>query len=708
MSITRRTFIKASASSAGGLLIGFHLPALGIDGEARKTGAEINAWLTIDPDDTITVTVAKTEMGQGVFTSLPMIVAEELEADFRRVKATFADYNRHVREGGLYGRTATRNSSSVSESRPYLQQAGAEARERLIKAAAEKWLVPVDECYADYGRVFRRRSRDSFSFGELAAAAAEVSVANVRIKTPDEFNNLGLPTQRLDVPAKVDGTAKFGIDVRLPDMVYATVVHCPVIGGRLRSMRYNAIREMPGVIRAIRMDNAVAVVAETFWQASQAAKELPVFWEIGDAEETFSNTIRDEFVSEFNRRPDVVLAEKGDITNLMDYAEKSIESDYHVPYVAHAAIEPLNCTVHVTEERVDVWCGHQDPIRLIKAVSDLTGLAPEQVYFHNQMTGGAFGRRQHTDFVEEAVLIALEIGQPVQMIWTREEEMRVGSYRPMSTVRFKAAFDHEKNLVAMTLHSVSHSVREDPDGVDPAAIEGLVDHPYTIPDYRYSHTRKTTHLTSWWWRSRGHAFNAFAIECFVDEMASQAGMDPVRYRKYLLGDQPEYINVLNKLEGISQLRTRTPPRGSALGLAIHKSFGTVVGMVADVTVLGNGTMKVNKITAVIDCGNLVNPLAAKGQIEGAIMFGLSAAVYDKLTVENGRILEDNFDTYRMATMKDVPEIDIHFELSGGDHWGGLGEPAVPVVAPAICNALYKITGRRMRSLPIADYYLRVR
>ncbi len=694
-------------------MIGMTLPAFG---RARPfeqhptTAPELNAWLLIEPDGTLIIRVAQAEMGQGVMTALPMFIAEELEADWRKIQVEYIDLNRHLMRSGMYGRVLTRDSSAVNESRLPLQLAGAEARERLIKAAAETWGIRPEECYADYGQVYRNDAPDALGYGELAGLAAEISVANVKIKTPEFYGTLGLPTPRLDAPAKVDGSAVYSMDVRLPDMVYATPIHNPVLGGGLQSMRFNAIRHMPGVIKAVRLENAVAIVATTFWQAKKAADALPVFWRSTPANKEFGDTIRKQFFDEFDRDGEVML-QKGDMVTLMDDAERTIESDYYVPYLAQVPIEPLNCTVHVQAERVDIWVGHQDPEAVVSAVSQLTGRAKHNIYIHSCYIGGSFGRRSHTDFVVEATRIAMQVDKPVQVIWTREEDMRAGAYRPMAAMRFKAGFDLDKSLVAITNHSVTHSIAFDQDesarGIDPDSVLGLRDHPYNFPAYRFSHTRKNTHMSSWYWRSGGHSINAFAMECFVDEMATAAEQDPLDYRRYLLRDKPRHLEVLEQLERHAGYRKARLPRGTALGLAIHESYGTVCGLATEVTVTPDGGMRVNKVTAVVDCGNLVNPLSAEAQVEGGIVFGLSAALYGKLTVEAGRILEDNLDTYEILQIDEAPEVIVHWALSGGDHWGGLGEPATPVIAPAVCNALFKITGRRLRSLPIRDYYLQI-
>jgi isoquinoline 1-oxidoreductase beta subunit len=710
-SYSRRDFIKASSNAAGGLLLAFHLPVLGKSVPYEPwpdAGSELNAWLAINVDNTITIRVAMAEMGQGVMTALPMIIAEELEADWRLVRVEYADVNRHIRDNNAYGKMLTDNSGSVRHSRKLLQSVGAEARERLIKAAAERWLVPNVDCYADYGKVYNRKTKSSFSYVELAAAAAQMRVGNIKIKTPEDFNSLGLPTPRVDVPAKVDGTAVYSIDIRRPGMVYAAVKHCPVIGGTVRSLRYNAIRNRPAIIKTVRMETAVAVVAEHFWQAKTAADELPVQWVTGELAKASSQQFRRSFETALDGRDGVVLEEHGHVVNNMDIAETTIESDYVVPYLSHACLEPMNCTVEFSDGRVDVWAGVQDPVASVNAISKVSGLPRNRVYLHNCFMGGGFGRRSQTDFVREAVLIAMDVGLPVQMIWTREEDQRSGQYRPMSASRFKAGFDLDKKLIVYTNHSVTHSIAQDQSpgekGIDATSVEGLFDMPYRVEHRRISHASKNTNLTSWYWRSRGHSQNAYAMECFMDEMAVAANQDPIDFRMLHLRDKPAHRDVLEILKDKSNWR-KSLPRGSAKGIALHESFGTICGQVAEVTVSTEGELTVDRIVCVVDCGNLINPSTAESQVESAIVFGLSAARYSKISVENGVVLEDNYDLYDVVRMADMPQIEVHFALSGGDKWGGLGEPATPPVAPAVCNALFRITGRRIRALPIKDYLL---
>ena len=717
--LNRRDFIKVSVSSAGGLMLGFKLPALAAvtpyQTSANEISAEINAWLTIDPDNTVTIRVAQAEMGQGVWTSLPMIVAEELEADWQHVKVEYADANRHLRENKVYVTTGTGGSRSIRGAREYLQRAGAEARERLITAAAQQWGVSPAECYADKGRIYHREGDESLSFGEIAPAAAAVTLTtDVQLKSPKDYTSLGRAVRRLDVPAKVNGTAIYGIDVRRPGMVYATVVHSPVPGGRLRRMKFDAIRRMPGVIKAVPMEHAVGVVAEHFWQAKQAADALPVVWHTSKADETDDEMFTGAFVGDLDGEGEL-LVEQGDVATALDAAHTTIEADYHAPYLAHATMEPLNCTVHVQPgdggriSRVDVWVGAQHSARVLEAVARVSGIPTEDVYVHNCFLGGGFGRRSNTDFVEEATRIAMTLDRPVQMIWTREEDMRAGMYRPMSVMRFSAGFDQARKLTVFTNHSVTHSVLFDHYGmtkVDPTSVEGLKNHPYAFPVQKLTHTRRNTHLPTWWWRSVGSSQNGYTMECFVDELAEAAGRDPFDYRRELLAGKAEFLKVLDLLEQKSGWG-RSLPRGTALGMAIHESFGTICGQVAEVTVGSKGQVRVNRVVAAVDCGNLVNPLTATEQVESGVVFGLTAALYGKLTIKNGAVQEGNFDSYKMVRMHEAPEIDVHWALSGGDKWGGLGEPGTPVIAPAVCNALYRITGVRIRRLPIMEHDLSV-
>ena len=705
--MNRRHFIKASATSAGGLLLSFHLPAFANARpfEALGHGEEINAWLTIAADDQVTIRVAQSEMGEGVFTSLPMIVADELGADWSKVRAEYADANRSLREDGVYQRMATGGSRAVRHGLPYLLAAGANARQRLLQAAAAEWRVPVAECEAANSVV--RHGDKALRFGRLAAAAAAVSVADAPLKPKAERTLIGTRQRRLDVPAKVDGSAMFGMDVRLPGMAYAAIRHCPVIGGAVRSVDGAALAGRPGAPRLVNLGHAVAVVADSYWQAQGAVDALAVTWDEGPGAGTDSDAWRREFSAALDGEG-VVVAEAGDVEAAFAAADSVIEADYFAPYLAHACMEPLNCTVHVQADRADIWAGMQNPEVAIAVGAAVTGLPAEQIHPHNCFLGGGFGRRSNPDWIREALLIAKEVNRPVQLIWSREADTRQGRFRPMSALRFKAGFDGDGKPTAWANHSVTHSILAGlrPDtvaaGVDRMSVEGLGELPYAIPNTRVSHTIRNTHLSTWFWRSVGASQNAFARECFIDELAAHAGQDAFEFRQALLGDaHADTLRVLTMLREKANWG-RPLPAGAGQGMAVFESFGSVVGQVAEVSVSRAGAVKVQRVVSVVDCGNVVNPLTVEEQIESSVAYGLSAALFGKITVADGAVAESNFHDYRVMGMADMPAMETHFALAGGDKWGGIGEPGLPPAAPAVCNAIWRATGKRVRSLPIAD------
>ena len=710
--LTRRRFLAASLTASGGLLLSFRLPALGrapasveVDGE----GAEINAWLAIEPDGSVVIRVAQSDMGQGVFTAMPMIVAEELEADWSQVSAEYASANRQLREDGVYQRMATGGSRAVRHSRPYLQRAGAEARERLRHAAAQRWQVDAASCEARSGRIHHARSGRSLGYGELAAAAATVSLPQgaVAIKSPDQFRLLGTPTRRLDVPAKVDGSAVFGSDVRLPGMVYAAVAHCPVIGGELDGHDFAAIQARPGIIAAVPLPGAIAVVADGYWPAQQALEALPVRWKPGAGAGGDSVRWRQAFRAALDQSGVVAAGDRGALAAI-DAASRQVEADYDVPYLAHACMEPMNCTARIDAGRAEVWIGVQNPDAVLQVVAEESGVAPAHCHVHSCHLGGGFGRRAQPDVVREAVRIARAVGRPVQLIWSREQDMRAGWYRPMAAFRFRAGLDDAGRVAGFYNHSVTHSIMAPmgaaKGGIDGTSVQGLSDSPYAFGQRLIEHTIRNTHLSAWFWRSVGYSQNAWAMESFIDELAGAAGRDPLELRRELLAGRGDFLRVLDVLAGKAGWG-RTLPPGSAQGLAIVESYGTIVGQVAEVTVSKAGALRLDRVVSVVDCGHTVNPLSIEEQIESGIVYGLSAALYGKLTVVDGAVQEGNFDRYPVLRLRDTPVMETHLALSGGDKWGGIGEPGLPPAAPAVCNAVFRVTGRRIRSLPLADHDL---
>jgi isoquinoline 1-oxidoreductase beta subunit len=718
--ISRRQFLISTAAAGGALVLGFRIPpgAAQAANIAPKPwtppvegGQEVNAWLIIGSDDTVTIRVAQSEMGQGVFTSMPMIVAEELACDWTKVRAEYASANRSLRQNRVYQRMATGGSRAVRASREYLQQAGASARVRLIAAAAQQWGVSASECKAENGTVLHPASGRKVNYGAVAAAAAGVKLdAEPAIKKPEQFTLLGKPQQRLDVPPKVNGTATFGSDVRLPDMLYASVMTCPVFGGKLKSYNVDAIKNMPGVKAAVEIPHGIAVVADSFWRAKTALEVMPIEWDLGAHANTSSADFQKMFRAALDKEG-VVANEKGDALAALKGAAKMVEADYEVPYLAHATMEPMNCTAQVTPERVDVWLGTQDPEGALTATAELLGVAPDNVYVHTCFLGGGFGRRFYNDDVKQAVTIAKAMaGKPVQVIWTREEDMRHDFYRPMAAIRFRAGLDANGVPVAYFNRSVTHSILSwvRPDdvktGIDRTSVEGLANTPYAFSQQRIEHLIQNTHVPVGFWRSVGASQNAFAIESFMDELAHAAGKDPVEFRRTLLKGRPDWLLVLDTMAQKANWG-KPLPQGSAQGVAIFESYGSVMGQIAEVSVSKKGEVRVEHVVCAIDCGHVVNPRTIEEQMESGVAYGLTALFYGQISIEKGRVAEGNFDTYQMLRLNAMPEVETHLALSGGDKWGGIGEPSVPTIIPAVCNAIFKITGKRIRSLPLSNHDL---
>jgi isoquinoline 1-oxidoreductase beta subunit len=718
--INRRQFLITTSVVGGALVLGVVWPsqpaAAATIAEQPWTsptegGTEVNAWLVIGSDDSVTIRVAQSEMGEGVFTSMPMLVAEELACDWTKVRAEYASANRSLRENRVYQRMATNGSGAVRRSREYLQQAGASARARLIAAAAQQWGVPASECRAENSTIIHQTSGRKVTYGAVAAAAAAVTLdAEPAIKTPDQFTLLGKSLNRLDVPLKVNGTATFGIDVRLPDMLYASVMTCPVFGGTLTRYDFDAIKSLPGVRTAVEIPSGIAVVADSFWRAKTALEVMPLEWDFGSHANANSESFRKTFLEALDK-PGVVAKEQGDALAAIKAATKVVEADYEAPYLAHATMEPMNCTAQVTPQRVDVWVGSQNPEAVLAAAAEITSVAPENVYVHTCFLGGGFGRRGNTDHVRQAVTVAKALdGRPVQLIWTREEDIRHDWYRPLAAIRFRAALDANGIPTAYFNRSVTHSIlsgfRPDDvkDGIDRTSVEGLATIPYGFPQYRIEHLIHNTHVPVWFWRSVGASQNGFAVEGFIDELAYAAGKDPVELRRQLLKGHADWLHVLDTAAQKANWGRAMPP-GTAQGIAIVESYGSIVGEVAEVSVSKRGEVRVDRVVCAVDCGHVVNPLTVAEQIEGSVVWGLTAALYGQITIEQGRVVEGNFDDYQMLRLDAMPEVETHLALTGGKKWGGIGEPGVPPIAPAVCNAIFKITGKRIRSLPLRNHDL---
>ena len=703
--LSRRAFVVAGLSAAGGLYVsaavGAPISALPAGSDAASAN-ELGAFVAIDPDGSILIRIAKSEMGQGVMTSLAMIVAEELECDFAMVRVEYASAHRNLIDGQPYREMGTGGSSSVRRSREFLQQAGASARARLIGAAAKRWNVEPAACAARDGRVWRGEA--SLGYGELTGEAAKVTLTNEpAIKTPEQFKLIGKPIKRLDTPLKVTGEAQYGIDTRLPDMVYAAVANCPVFGGRARSWDGSAVEKRRGVIAIIRAGNGVAVVADRFWRAREALAALPIQWDFGAGAKTDSATFRAEYrdaldgpLSNAVNRGDAVAAFKD---------TRVVEALYEAPHLAHAPMEPLNATAHWRPDRLDVWIGTQFPDLALKIAAEAGGLWPNQVYVHNAFLGGGFGRRAINDELHQAVEVSRAVGKPVKLIWTREEDIQHDRYRPQAAMRLRAALGIDGAPKGFDFRTAVGSITRSlgwgkvSNGVENSAVEGLVNLPYDAAALNVDCVLKNTHVPVMFWRSVGSSQNAFAVESFIDECAFAAGQDPLAFRRTMLADRPDFLAVLDKLADKGEWG-KPMPKGSAQGLAIHESFGTIVGEIVEVKVSDAGEIRVERVVACVDCGHVVNPLTVEMQIESGVMYGLTAALFGEITIRDGRVEQSNFHDYPIARMADAPRIETHFALSGGGTWGGIGEPGTPPIAPAVANAVFRATGKRLRSLPL--------
>ena len=710
--LSRRQFIVTGLTAAGGFAIGIGqanaLPIAAQPWSPETTDPhEMDAWLIVQPDDTIIVRYPRSEMGQGSFTALPMIVADELEADWSKVKAEFASANRNLREDFVYGKDMSSvGSHSVRFSREKMQQVGASARVRLVLAAARRWGVPEAECEAKLSKVAHKPTGRSLGYGALAADATKIALdKEPAIKPPEAFTLVGTPKPRLDVPPKINGTAAYGIDTKVPDMVYAAVVGCPVPGGTLKSIDDSAARAMRGVVAVVNLDNAVAVVADRFWRAQKAKEALKVEWNPGAGAGSNSGQFAQAYRDALDG-PAATARNEGNVDSAMQGAAKRIEAVYEVPYLAHAPMEPLNATAHYRPERLDVWIGTQNALTTLTSAAETAGLAPDKVFVHNCFCGGGFGRRSFSDEMIQAIRISKEIGKPVKLVWTREEDIRHDRFRPQAAIRFKAAFDANgvptaldiRTVVGSLLRSIGRSKVEN--GVEPMAVEGLANSPYAVASRRVDCVLKNTHIPVSFWRSVGSSQNAFAIESFIDEMAHATGQDPYQFRRKLLADRADFIKVLDTLAEKSGWGS-PPPAGTGRGIAIHECYGSIVGAVAEVLVT-NGQVKVERVVCALDCGHAVNPLTVAEQLEGGTIWGLSAALFGKNTVKDGAIVEANFDTYPVVRMADAPKIEAHLALTGGKKWGGVGEPGAAPIAPAVTNAIFAATGKRIRQLPISD------
>ncbi len=691
--LDRRDFLKLTAAAGGGLLLGIY-PDLA-RGDTATTGAgalQPNAFVRVGNDGTVTIWSARSDMGQGVRTAMPMIVADELDADWSTVRILQADA-----DPSRYGRMMTVGSSSVrGHAWMALRQAGATARQMLVAAAAAEWRVPAADCRTESGRVFHDASKRSVSYGDIASAAAAMPVpAEPRLKDPKDFKLIGKRIPLVNTKQKVSGRAAYGIDARVPGMSFATVVHPPVFGDSVRSFDATQTRAVPGVKEVVRIPSGVAVVAGNTWAAIKGARALTVEWQSGGFAMSSDGIFQS--LAELARTPGMQARSEGDVEAALSAAPHVVEATYQAPYLAHATMEPMNCTADVRADRCEIWAPTQNPQGTQHAAAQLTGLPIDKVTVHVTYLGCGWGRRSRTDFVEDAVATSKAIGAPVQVLWTREEDMRHDQYRPAAHVEFQGALDARGRVTALRARIATPPISGRGDGVDGPAVDAIATTPYAIPNLRVDYGRPDIGVPVGYWRSVGPSQNAFFIESFIDELAYAAKRDPLDVRLELLSGTPRLKHVLEVAAERSAWKTPAPA-GRARGLAVAELDGSYVAEVAEVSV-DNGRPRVHKVWCVADCGRVMHPGIVEAQLMGAIIGGLTAALYGDITVENGRVQQGNFNDYRMVRMREAPEYDI-FLVQSEEEPGGAGEPGVPQIAPAVANAIFRLTRTRVRRLPI--------
>ena len=705
-SVSRRTFLKAGAAAGGGLLLSLALPFA--HDEANAADAEDfapNAFIRIGRDGRITLVMPYVEMGQGTYTSIPMLIAEELEVDLPQVRLEHAPPNEKLYANPLLGVQATGNSNAVRASWQPLREAGATARTMLVAAAAKRWNVDAASCHARSGVVHHKATGRSAKYGVLAVDASGLPVPDkVALKRPQEFRLIGTPAKRLDLPAKINGSAVYGIDARPPGVKIATLAQSPVFGGRLKSVDDSAAKGIKGVRQIVRLDDAVAVVADDMWTARQGLAALKIEWDDGPhAKLTTEDIVRE--LDAATRNPGAVAQHVGDADKAMASAVTKVEAAYEVPFLAHATMEPMNCTVHVRKGDCEIWVGTQAIARVQAAAAKTAGLPLEKVVVHNHLIGGGFGRRLEADGAIRAVEIAKQVDGPVKVVWTREEDIQHDMYRPYFFDRISAGLGANGMPVAWNHRFAGSSIiaRWLPPGfnkgLDPDTVEGAVDLVYDLPNLHVEYVRvEPPGIPTAFWRSVGPSHNVFVTEGFIDELATAAKKDPVEYRRALLDKSPRAKAVLDVAAQKSGWG-KPVAAGVGRGVSVQFAFATYMAQVAEVEVSKDGAVRVRRVVCGVDCGTVDNPDTVQAQIQSAVMFGVTAALFGEITLKDGRVQQTNFDTYRVLRMNEAPTVEVHI-VKSGEPPGGMGEAGTSCIVPAVVNAVFAATGKRLRKLPI--------
>lgn len=719
LSMSRRSFLVRSAAVSGGLMLGVCLPNQVLAQKDKKAstngkGPEVTAWVIVNPDDSIVIRVARTEMGQGSFTGLPMLVAEELACDWSKVRAEYASTSEHLRRNRVWGDMLTGGSRSIRDSQDYLRKAGAAARMMLVTAAAQRWNVPPAECVAENGVITHIPTKRQVKFGAVAADASKLAIPkDVTLKDPKEWKIASQPQPRFDIPDKVTGKTQFALDTRLPGMVYASIAQCPVFGGKLKRADAEKIAKMHGVVKVIPMEDAVAVVAEgSWWYAQQALKALPIEWDFGESAKVSSASILEFLREGLNMKDAPVSRNEGDVEKAFASAAKVVEAEYYAPYLEHATMEPQNCTALFKDGHVDVWAPSQNSEGTAAITAETAEVPISNVEVHKVHLGGGFGRRGlHLEFVRQAVTLAKVLpGKPVNLIWSREEDIQHGRYRPVGLVRMKAGLDASGApsawYVRQADQSIFSTIRPEmvKNGIDAIGVRTFSDSPYLFPHQRMEYAMRNTHVPPGPWRAVAHTQNPFFRECFIDELAVAAGQDPYQFRRKLLEKAPKDLAILDAVAKAAEWE-KPLPAGVHRGIAVQDAYGSYTAAVIEVSVSDKGELKIHRIVIGIDCGYVVNPDSVRAQAQGCVAYGLTAALYGEITIKDGRVEQSNFHDYPIMRIAEMPKVEVILAPTGG-FWGGAGEPPLAPLAPALCNAIYAATGKRIRSLPLKNHDLR--
>jgi isoquinoline 1-oxidoreductase beta subunit len=716
--VSRRGFLATTSAAAGGLMVGFHLPLA----EAATPTSEINAWVVIKPDDTVVIRIARSEMGQGTLTGLAQLVAEELECSWARVTTEYPTPGQNLARKRVWGSMATGGSRGIRESHDYVRKGGATARIMLVQAAAEHWGVPAGECVASNGIITHTPSGRKTLYGRVAAAAARLTPpdpATIQLKDPATWKIAGKRLARLDTFKKTTGAQDYGIDLHLGGMLNAAIKDCPVFGGKVKSFKAAAVLRRHGVKKVVQVgDSAVAVVANTWWRARSALEALPIEWDYGPNANVSQLDIRQMLKDGLDSASATAVGNSnGDAQAAIAKAARKVEAVYAYPYQNHATMEPMNATARWTPERCEVWAPTQNGDAALAATAEAAGLPPAQCEVYKLYLGGGFGRRGRSDYITQAVQIAKALpGTPVKLIWSREEDMQHGYYHPITSARLTAGLDEQGNVTGLHMRLSGQSILATvaptamKDGKDMLVFQGLnppgpeASIGYSFPNLLIDHAMRNPHVPAGFWRGVNLNQNTVYLECFIDEIAHAAGQDPLALRRKLMANHPKHLAVLNAVAERAGWGTAAPA-GVYRGLAQTMGFGSYVAACAEVSVSNDGQLKIHRIVAATDPGHAVNPQQIEAQVEGSFVYGLSAALFGEITVKDGAVEQKNFDTYPVLRLADMPRVETLVMPSGG-FWGGVGEPTIAVAAPAVLNAIFSATGKRIRELPLRAQDLR--